>query len=45
MQSWGFIFGPEDEIKVRKIMKLLNRTDYEEIKKLYIKNANRDTTK
>lgn len=42
MESWGWWFGPTDEIKVKKIMTLLNCDDYEKVKKLYLENVVRD---
>ena len=42
MQQWGWFFGEEDEIKVKKMMTILNCDDYEKVKQIYIKNVVRD---
>ena len=45
MESWGWFFGQTDEIKVKKMMKILNNDDYEAVKKLYIANVVKNKSK
>jgi hypothetical protein len=42
MQQWGWILGEEDEIKIKKMMVLLNCDDYEKVKEIYCKNVVRN---
>lgn len=45
MEQWGWVFGEDDEVKVQKMMVLLNCNDYEKVKQIYIKNVVRNKVK